>query len=563
MLRPVLALALFALSSPASAHMGKQVLLPMVTNPTAMVIDGVEDDWTWYDPSFATTLADMDTKGSGLGYGVNLPGVFVDPSDYDFTYRIAWSPPPDNQLYFFIRIQDNALDTALLDPDDWWRQDFLHISIDADHSGGFVLGETAEEVSNGQRYMFRVRPPADVSFVQQAHSLNDHYSWSAGSSEWFDAAWTVEQADGEADFVLVDSPSEYGAVTGKVTYADDGSPRARAEVFLQDGLRRQRTLTDEEGRYRFQQLPGSYEVYARGAFGVKATVDVIGGETVNGVDFSPPTERDAELADAGRILRLLKENPGVIDEPVPGYGLLPPLYAATMKGYVETADLLLEHGADADATDRLGRTLLRRLTTSYLWHPAHPVMNRLIAHGASVEMRTALSMSNAELVKELVTSGGRWLNAFADASAEASGQVPLFDGTTLDDWTPSSDNWKVHNGTIVCPSSDRIQFMISDNIVDRPFALGYQLAAIERSHQDGKMVGIVDAAGNGVVVALDDEEEHTLQIDNGRKTFDDSGVHGTYRLEATAQLQMQLEKWARPRNLWVKGPGFSDGYWGG
>ena len=95
----------------------------------------------------------MDTKGSAFGYWVSTAGIFVDPSDYDFTYLIAWSPPPDNRLYFFIRIRDNALDTVLLDPDDWQRNDFLQMSIDADHSGGVVLGETPEEISNGQRYM--------------------------------------------------------------------------------------------------------------------------------------------------------------------------------------------------------------------------------------------------------------------------------------------------------------------------------------------------------------------------------------------------------------------------
>ena len=31
----------------------------------------------------------------------------------------------------------------------------------------------------------------------------------------------------------------------------------------------------------------------------------------------------------------------------------------------------------------------------------------------------------------------------------------------------------------------------------------------------------------------------------------------------TAALFLSLSLEARPRNLWVKGPGFSDGYWGG
>ena len=33
------------------------------------------------------------------------------------------------------------------------------------------------------------------------------------------------------------------------------------------------------------------------------------------------------------------------------------------------------------------------------------------------------------------------------------------------------------------------------------------------------MLGLVDAAGNNVLVALDDDREHTIQIDSGRKTL--------------------------------------------
>ena len=163
-----------------------------------------------------------------------------------------------------------------------------------------------------------------MSFVQQAHSLEPRYSWSAGA-DWFAAAWTVRPAGGNggftyaiefscalwdtygptsgesvrhsfaagqvihlaaraadadggppasaeryltyqlggnlhedrhaghmADFILVDSPSDYGSVSGQVTYPDDGSPRANVLVFLQGGMDRMRTFTDEDGRYQFQ-----------------------------------------------------------------------------------------------------------------------------------------------------------------------------------------------------------------------------------------------------------------------------------------------------------------------
>ena len=487
-----------------------------------------------------------------------MPGIFVDPSDYDFTYRIAWSSPPDNRLYFFIRIWDNALNASLLDVGDWWKQDFLHISIDADHSGGWVLGRSTEEINNGQRYSMRVQPPPDLAFVQQSHMLEPHYSWSAGP-EWFDAAWTVEPVEqgsvtytmefscalwdeygptpeesvrytfaagqvihlgpratdsdsgGEhlfsaerylpfragghlhedrdaskmADFMLIDSAFDYGSVIGQITYPDDGSPRFGAEVFLQDGIQRQRTRTDADGRYHFNGLPGSYEVYSSGAFSNRVKVEPAGGQTVKGVDFSSATERGTELADAGRLRRLLKAKPEIAHEPVLDHlGLLPPVYIAAMNGYLESLNLLLEHGADPNAEDRFGRTAMSRLAAAKLWHPAHSLMNRLVEHGATLDLTAALSMGKAERVKELVAGNGHWKVV---QGVEAS----LFDGATLEGWQPLTDGWMVHDGQIVCPTSDRIQFMVSNHVVNEPFQLHFQVAAMERKPNDGKMVGIV------------------------------------------------------------------------
>lgn len=217
---------------------------------------------------------------------------------------------------------------------------------------------------------------------------------------------------------------------------------------------------------------------------------------------------------------------------------LPPLYVAAVNGYLETVKLLLEHGADADGADRFGRTALSRLATDRLWHPAHPVMNRLIAHGASVDLTAALSMGDAGRVRELVAANGGWKVLQLDTS-----DVPLFDGTTLQGWRPLTDGWTVKAGEIVCPTSSRVQFMVSENLVGQPFRLRYQVAATARHPGDGKMAGIVDAAGNNVLVALDDDRKHAIQIDSGRKTFDEAGVYGVWRLEDMTELEMELGKW--------------------
>ncbi|MDE2807494.1 MAG: hypothetical protein OXN90_03675, partial [Gemmatimonadota bacterium] len=88
-----------------------------------------------------------------------------------------------------------------------------------------------------------------------------------------------------------------------------------------------------------------------------------------------------------------------------------------------------------------------------------------------------------------------------------------------------------------------IHFAISEIVIDEPFQLRYEVSALKRSHGDGKMVGFVDAAGYNMLVALDDDEPHTIQIDSGRKFFDESGIYGPWQREVAADLQMQIGKW--------------------
>ena len=150
-------------------------------------------------------------------------------------------------------------------------------------------------------------------------------------------------------------------------------------------------------------------------------------------------------------------------------------------------------------------------------------------------LTTAMEMGDADRVRQL-TKEGRWQIIEGD-SAE------LFDGKTLKGWWALSDQWTVQDGQIVCPTSERIHFAISEIVIDEPFQLRYEVSTLERSHGDGKMVGFVDAAGYNMLVALDDDEPHTIQIDSGRKFFDKSGIYGPWQMEVAADLQMQVGKW--------------------
>lgn len=154
---------------------------------------------------------------------------------------------------------------------------------------------------------------------------------------------------------------------------------------------------------------------------------------------------------------------------------------------------------------------------------------------------TAASLlANVVLLAVLLSNGDvredRW-QTVEDDSAD------LFDGETLEGWWPLSEQWTAGDGAIVCPTSNRIHYLISERIVDRPFRLRYQVLLLERSRSDGKIVGFVDAAGDNMLVAIDDDKPHTIQIDSGRKVFDKSGIYGPWKFESNADFQIEAGRW--------------------
>ena len=149
-------------------------------------------------------------------------------------------------------------------------------------------------------------------------------------------------------------------------------------------------------------------------------------------------------------------------------------------------------------------------------------------------------LANVVLIALLLTRTG----VVEDQRKTVEGDsVNLFDGETLEGWRPLSEQWTVQDSAIVCPTSQRIHFLVSERVVDSPFRLRYQVLLVERSRNDGKIVGFVDAAGDNVLVAMDDDAPHTLQIDSGRKYIDPSGIYGPWNREAAAEFQVQTGTW--------------------
>ena len=159
------ALAL-AFSGPALGHTGLEFFLQEVPDPDAMTMDGDESDWGWFDNDLA-----LD---SNLDFYVTS-GEVADPEDYSATWRIAYSRPPDNRLYFFLRIQDDSLRRQEPDLKRMWHDDFTQFNLDNDHSGGPGLGANLDEASNHQRYHLRILPGPDgvAAFNSQIEVLGD------------------------------------------------------------------------------------------------------------------------------------------------------------------------------------------------------------------------------------------------------------------------------------------------------------------------------------------------------------------------------------------------------
>jgi len=138
-----------AISGSAFAHDGATFFAPSVPDPSSISIDGSEDDWGWYDREFAV-LPDQIQAWAGPFAGVG-PGEQGD--DYQASYFMAWSLPPDNSLHFFARVFDDTLSVNYAsDMRNWWDDDTLMLGIDSDHTGGSILvNENIEEADNGYR----------------------------------------------------------------------------------------------------------------------------------------------------------------------------------------------------------------------------------------------------------------------------------------------------------------------------------------------------------------------------------------------------------------------------
>jgi hypothetical protein len=129
MKRALILVLTVAFAATAFAHNGLLNYIPTVPDPMTMIVDGLDDDWGWYDQDeFAIVDWSADSYGGDR---------VVSDADCQVVYLQAWSPPPDNAYYMFTRIMDDTLRIQEGDNlDAWWNDDTMNIGMDLDHGGG-------------------------------------------------------------------------------------------------------------------------------------------------------------------------------------------------------------------------------------------------------------------------------------------------------------------------------------------------------------------------------------------------------------------------------------------
>ena len=200
-------LLVLALAGAATAHTGAIFFLPSVPDPASMNIDGSEDDWGWFDRDFAVGPDGIEAwAGQFAGQGPGAQG-----DDYQASYFMAWSLPPDNALYFFARVADDSLKSSWGDNlRNWWDDDTMMIGVDADHSGGSILvNENIEEAQNGYRIVVN-------SLATNEFGID--YGGMLGGGDFPEGDWGGQPPWGLAATQLTPPDATHGSSNVEYTY---------------------------------------------------------------------------------------------------------------------------------------------------------------------------------------------------------------------------------------------------------------------------------------------------------------------------------------------------------
>jgi hypothetical protein len=127
-----------------------------VPKDVTIVVDGQDNDWTWFDRDYIYTTDDMcNTLGNPM----------PSKDDIDVAIHIGWTPEPDNQLYGFVRVVDDTLNVDETNLENAWRDDALEFITNPDHDGDWHKDDKALRTDMGQWSMQVANPggyPQDI-----------------------------------------------------------------------------------------------------------------------------------------------------------------------------------------------------------------------------------------------------------------------------------------------------------------------------------------------------------------------------------------------------------------
>jgi hypothetical protein len=179
---------------------GSEYYMLEVPSGAVMTMDGVADDWAWYDPAFVLTQDGWRDEGAR-----SLPH---DGRDLEITTRMAWSGAPDNRWLVFMHIHDDIANHSS-DVIERWSGDAIQAGLDPqDHGRSECTGWQMEFIGAPGAL-----DPGSFGYRQRSSRCGNPNWDQYGDPPWFQGTIRVEPPE-----ALQTGPEGWSSATGVDVY---------------------------------------------------------------------------------------------------------------------------------------------------------------------------------------------------------------------------------------------------------------------------------------------------------------------------------------------------------